>query len=304
MGHQKTTKQQHATFSEIQTQITSGTTTRMQRITFSIIATIFLLFSTDTGQCVLPVEDYASLIQSEVNHIASYIRQGLQYVQEQTTAEKEIQQVLNQIEQLSRMGNPAQLMQLPGASNIQTLAVIVQNFKTQVAQLETLVNPNTAVSTANKVLQEYGQPLYNGFTTMNGSKLSPNTSLLQFSASNYNTISAVQANVQSLQTKKQTLSQQRDQAISSMQSASDQSTVQKESGIIAALNGAISDVNAQITQSVQSGQAQQQKNQAAQQISQATQAQVQQAASLQSLEADVLSMPSAGIHSTVAWGSN
>jgi hypothetical protein len=275
----------------------------MTKLFAFIFSALFLLFA-NNAKAVLPVEDYASLIQSELNHILSYARQGLQYIQEETTAEKEVQQVLNQIEQLSRMGSPGSLVHLPGVSEIQTLSQIVANFKADVANLETLVNPATAVSTANKVLQAYGQPLYNGFTTMGGSKLSPNTSMLQFSASNYNTIAAVQTNVQSLQTKKQSLSQQRDQAISAMQSASDQSTVQKQSGIIQALNGAISDVNAAITQATQAGQAQQQKNNAAQAISQATQAQQQQATSLQSLEADVMSMPTTGIHSTVAWGSN
>jgi hypothetical protein len=272
------------------------------KLLFTLIFSI-LAFTLHVN-ATLPVVDYAGNIQNEINDVAAYIRQGMQYVEEHTTALKEIQQVENEIVQLQRMGNPSSLMQLPGVSNIQTLAQIIQNFKTQVAQLETLVNPNTAVTTANQVLQAYGQPLYNGFTTMNGSKLSPNTSMIQFSASNYNTISAVQTNVQTLQAKKQSLSQQRDQAISAMQSASDQSTVQKQSGIIAALNGAITDVNAAITQAAQAGQAQQAKNNAAQAISQATQAQVQQAASLQSLEQDVMNMPTTGIHQTVAWGSN
>jgi hypothetical protein len=213
----------------------------MKLILATIISTIAFTLNV---KATLPVVDYAGNIQNEINAIQAYIKQGLQYVEEHTTALKEIQQVENEIVQLQRMGNPSSLMQLPGVSNIQTLAVIIQNFKTQVAQLETLVNPNTAITTANQVLQTYGQTAYNGFTAANGTKISPNVGMLQFSASNYNTLSAVQQNVQTLQQKKLTLSQQRDQAISALQSASDQSTIFKQSAIITALSAAIADVNA------------------------------------------------------------
>lgn len=239
------------------------------------------------ARATLPVVDYAGNIANEINWVINYIKQVDMDVQQHLIVLKEVQQIENEIEQLERMGNPGALTQLPGVSNIQTLSQIIAGFKQDVAQLEALVNPHTAANTANQVLQTYGQPLWNGFTAANGTKISPNVGMIQFSASDYNVINAVQQNVQNLQQKKLTLSQQRDQAISAMQSANDQSTIFKQSAIIQALSGAISDVNAQITQAVQAGQAQQQKNQAAREISAATQIQRQNAADLGAVDQDM-----------------
>jgi hypothetical protein len=97
----------------------------MKLILATIISTIAFTLKVNA---TLPVVDYAGNIQNEINAIQAYIKQGLQYVEEHTTALKEIQQVENEIVQLQRMGSPSSLMQLPGVSNIQTLATIISKL--------------------------------------------------------------------------------------------------------------------------------------------------------------------------------
>jgi hypothetical protein len=86
-----------------------------------------------------------------------------------------------------------------------------------------------------------------------------------------------------------------------VQSASDQSAVQKQQAIITALNGAIADVNGSIAQAISTANLQITQNQQAQAISENIAAQRQTAGVLQSVDQDVMALPITGVHQTIHW---
>jgi hypothetical protein len=77
-------------------------------------------------------------------------------------------------------------MTLPGVSNIVTLGQIYQQAQQDAVHLAQLANPQNAGVDAQKILAAYEQPMFNGFTTMDGLKAGPTQGIFQFSTANYN----------------------------------------------------------------------------------------------------------------------
>jgi len=205
--------------------------------------------------------------------------------------------------QLERMGDPKSYgMGLPGVSNITTLVAIYGQAQKDFSDITGMANPQNLKIGWQQIQSMYGQNSWNGFDTAGGWHVGPATGLINFYASNYNVGYSTQQTIQQLNAKKLELTQQRDAAIAQMQSASDQSAVQKQQAIITALNGAIADVNGSIAQAISTANLQITQNQQAQAISENIAAQRQTAGVLQSVDQDVMALPITGVHQTIHWG--
>jgi hypothetical protein len=251
----------------------------------------------------LHTQTWADQIANYTKQCAQYLKQCDQWIEEHTTALKEIQQVENEVLQLERMGDPKSYgMGLPGVSNITALVSIYGQAQKDFSDITGMANPQNLKVGWQQIQSMYGQNSWNGFDTAGGWHVGPATGLINFYASNYNVGYSTQQTIQQLNAKKLELTQQRDAAIAQMQSASDQSAVQKQQAIITALNGAIADVNGSIAQAISTANLQITQNQQAQAISENIAAQRQTAGVLQSVDQDVMALPITGVHQTIHWG--
>lgn len=271
---------------------------------------IVLLFLAWSARATVIVNDPVLTADTQANWFASLAKQVHQFevqlqqqIDEHTMMLKDIQQVENSALQLERMGDPRALINLPGVSNIQTLGAIVQQGEADASFMASLINPKSAVTAGNQILQMYGQPVWNGITSSNGIHINASTTLIQFSASNYNTSDYAQQTIATLRQKKLTLTQQRDQAIAAEAAATDTETRTRYHNQVTSLNGAIADVDSEINHAIQAEQLQVNKNNAAQQITQATQAQRMQASDLQAIDQGISGLPMGSFRQPIYWGT-
>ena len=257
----------------------------------------FLILASQVYAGILPVVDWTAIAHA----ILSYIKQGEQAISEANTeintklsALRELQMLENQVLQMLRAGNPQNVINLPGVSNIQTLAAIYQAAQEDVAHFASLVNPSGAASNAHQILSIYGQAA-TGFSSSTFN-IPPALGLFQFSTADYNAAAYTQQKIRDLNQEKLTLTKQRDQAIQSEQAATDVETRTRFHNQVMSLSASIADINSQIQQTVQTGNLQQQQNAAAANMSRAA-ATVSGASSF---GADV----NAGLHSVNAVAPN
>jgi hypothetical protein len=273
----------------------------------AILTALVLVIMAARGNSTLPVIDYTSIahqIASYITQLQQYVKDVQQTVDQDTLVLRQLQQLENQILELERMGDPkAYGFGLPGVSNIATLFAIYQQATKDVSDWAAYVNPKSWQITLQQIENIYGISQFNGFTSANGLHIGQAQSLINFYTSNYNVAGGAQQSLATLNAKKQTLTQQRDAAIAQLQSASDQSAVQKQSAIIVALNGAIADVNASIAQAVHNANLQIAQNNQAQAISQNVALQQQAAAAYQGIDQDLSNLPVQGFRSNVLWGN-
>lgn len=209
----------------------------------------------------------------------------------------------NTVLQVARMGNPAALRSLPGVSNVAELYQIYGQLTSDYQEIQSLTNPQNFQANFNSILATYKQPPWNGFRSANGLNIQPNQGSFQFPVSDYNVAANVQQQLTQLDQKKQVLTQQRDTALQSLQSATDQSTVQKFHSIVTALNGAIADINQSEQQLFNQARLQQTQNVAAEQIYRAAQKEETQAADYQAIDQGLNGLPLGNLQTPVLWGS-
>jgi hypothetical protein len=271
----------------------------------ALAVTALVLLSAIEARSTLPVID----IQSIIHSIASYILQIKQFATEaestvanQTTALQSIKEVEQSLEQLTRMGDPANFVNLPGIAQIRLLETIYQEGLSDLQKIDALTNPNNIKLTSDQILQKYNLQSFKGYTSGLGVTISaPN---VQFDLSNYSTAQLTQQTVQGLIQRKQQINAQRDEAISEMKSASTQSEVQKCQAIIDSLNGSLADVNQSINQAIQSANLQQGMNNSAQGINGANQAAAQSAAYQASIETSIGTVNGVGNGNTISGQSS
>lgn len=267
---------------------------------------VSVLFPAHATQVVI---DPALIGTTQTNWLAELAKQAKQLETEiqtqidtHTAMLKDVQQVENSTLQLLRMGDTTLMFKLPGISNIITAGEIVQQTEADVNHLASFANPQNATITANQILQMYGQPVWNGFTSSNGTHIGPNGGMIQFEAANYNVDNSTQVTLTALRQKLQTAMQDKATAVNALQSATDENAREKEKGIIAALDGTIAQIHKQMDQAVQAGAIQKSQNNAAAAIYQATNAQQQQAADLQAIDQGFTGVPMGNFRQPTYWG--
>jgi hypothetical protein len=274
--------------------------TKLIPITITLIS-ICALNANATG---IPVIDVSAIAQSAYQEVVNFLKYAKQETDEAATELHTLDMYEHQLLQIARYGDPGALRNLPAIRNIAELEQVYGQFQNDISDIQSLTNPNNAKTTFNQILSEYQQPNWQGWKTSNGTPIGPGISNFQFPTSNYNIAQTVGQQLQTLTEKKKTLQSQRDSALLSLQNATDSSAVAKYHALIAGLNGAIADLNEQLKQISEQGNLQRQKTQAAQEISKTAQEQHTTADAMQSLETDVLGMPTDRIHTVVNFDGN
>lgn len=237
------------------------------------------------------------------NEIVNLIKWSATQVSAAQTELNTLNTYENTVLQVARMGNPAALRNLPGVSNVAELYQIYGQLTIDYQEIQRLTNPQNFQSNLNSILATYKQPAWNGFRTVNGVNIQPNQGSFQFPVGNYNVAANVQQQLTQLNQKKQILTQQRDTALQSLQSATDQSAVQKLHSMVTALNGAIADISQSAQQLFNQGQLQQTQNVAAQQIYQTAREEQTQAADYQAIDQGLNGLPLGNLQTPVLWGT-
>ncbi len=267
-----------------------------------VIASLALAFaSARATQVVYDPIVHGTIVGDQVVNFAKWAASEAHEAQTQLNT---LQTYENTVLQVARMGNPAALRSLPGVSNVAELYQIYGRLASDYQQIQRMTNPQNLQMTFNSILSTYKQPTWNGFTAANGVTIQPNQGSFQFAISNYNVAANVQQQLTQLDQKKQTLTQERDAALQSLQSATDQSTVQKLHSSVTALNGAIADINQSEQQLFNQARLQQTQNVAAQQIYQAAQREATQASDYQAIDQGLNGLPLGNLSQPVLWNQN
>jgi hypothetical protein len=155
----------------------------------------------------------------------------------------------NTVLQVARMGNPAALQQIPVVGTIAELAGDGQKLLAEYNQVRALTDPQRLKANLSTVQSAYGLGAWN--------PLSPGA--YQFPSASYQVSQSVQDQLVELEKQRQTLERKRDQTLQAMQSATDQSTVQKLTGALVGVNGGLAEIAAREQALAQKGQLQRQQ---------------------------------------------
>ncbi len=270
--------------------------------TASIIVAFFLL--SWRAQATLPVIDSSHIAQDaahEVVNLAKWVKTEVDAAQTQLNT---LNTYENTVLQVARFGNPAALKNLPGVSTVAELYQMYGQLSRDYVSAQALLNPQRYQNDMNYILGSYRLPKWNGFTTSNGLPVLPGQGLFQFQTGSWNIANNAQQQLETLDQQRQKLQQQRDQALSSLQSATTASDVQKYHAVVDALNGAIAEVSQAEQELFHRTALQTQQLQAGQQIYNTSQAQQRQASDYQTIDAGLNGLPLGSFRQPVLWGGN
>ena len=241
------------------------------------------------AQAIMSVIDHAHIAQDAANEVVNLAK----YV---TTATKQTETALNTLNQyeqmllyVARFGNPGALQNIPGVSTVAELYQMYGQLTRDYQQEQALLNPKRYQADMNSILSTYQNPQWQGWMTTNGTQVPPTQGLYQWATGSWNIANNSLQQLPALDQQRQRLQQQRDQALKSLQSATTASDVQKYTGVITALNGAIAEVSHAEQELTHRTAMQQSQLKAGQEIFQASQAEQQQAATLSQYDRDIMS---------------
>ena len=251
----------------------------------------------------LPVVDYSHIAQDAGNEVVNFAKWAKTEIDQAQTQLNTLQTYENTVLQVARFGNPAALRSLPGVSTVAELYQMYGQLSRNVATAEALMNPQRYQADMNSILAAYQLPSWNGFTASNGLPVLPGQGMFQFSTGSYNIANNAQQELQTLDQQRQRLQQQRDAALSSLQSATTASDVQKYTAVVQALNAGIAEV-AQAEQELNHRTAYQtQQLQAGQQIYQTSATQAVQASDYKTIDLGLNGLPMGSFRQPVYWGA-
>jgi hypothetical protein len=269
-----------------------------------IILSFILSALVFNARATMIVHDPGLTIQDaahEVVNLAKWVKTEVDAAQTQLNT---LNTYENTVLQVARMGDPAALRSLPGVSTVAELYQIYGQLSRDYVSTHALLNPQRYRNDMNYILSAFQLPQWNGFNNSNGLPVLPAQGLFQFSTGAWNVANNSLEQLKVLDEQRQKLQQQRDQALSSLQAATTQSDVQKYQAVLDSLNGAIAEVSHAEQELYHRTAFQTQQLQAGQQIYNASQAERRAAADYQSVDTDVLALPTSGVHQTLNWGTS
>jgi predicted ribosome quality control (RQC) complex YloA/Tae2 family protein len=249
----------------------------------------------------LIVHDPGVAIQQSVNHAMDYVQMVKTQIDGAATQLNTLRSYENTVVQLARMGNAAELKNLPGVSDVAQLAGSGLQLYRELGSFQNYLIPAHYQADLNSILTSYSQPNWQGFVTSSGASVSPTQSAFQFPVASWNTSNQALDLINRLQQQRQTLQQQRAQTQSFLAGATTDAEVKKYSGNLAALNAAIAEVDQQVHQVLGATQLQQQKIVAGQQVTQAATAEREAAAQYRAIDQEFEALPVADLHRPVNW---
>lgn len=227
------------------------------------------------------------------------VREAMQYAKEAQTELNTYNQLQQQILQVARMGDPAQIRNLPGLSEVSQLATTGQRLSQSYARLPQYFSPTNYQASANSILSQFGQPAWNGWTTANGASVPLRQSAYQFDVSRFNIANQVLSLLGQNQTQREALQAQRNQLQQQLTTATTDAEVKKLHAQLDNVNAALAQLDARDHQTVMQGQQRQLQVGAAQAITRAATIEQRQAAEYQQVNQGLTALPGQG--APVGW---
>jgi hypothetical protein len=241
------------------------------------------------AHATMSVIDHAHIAQDAANEVVNLAK----YVTTATKQSETALNTLNQYEQMltyvARFGNPGALRNIPGVSTVAELYGLYSQLTRDYEQAKALLNPQRYQWDMNSILSSYQLPQWNGYTAVNGASVLPTQGLFQFPTASWNVANNSLEQLKTLDDQRQRLQQQRDQALSSLQSATTASDVQKYHAVVTALNGAIAEVSHAEQELYHRNSYLNQQLQAGQQLYNTSQAEAERAGALSQYDRDIMS---------------
>jgi hypothetical protein len=252
-----------------------------------VVTSLIFLISAPLSQANMIVHDPIGWISEAIQEVANYAVWVKHEADAAATELNTLRTYEQEVVQLARMGDPKALAQLTGVRDVLSVYQDYQQISNDLLRMKGYFNPGSYQGDFNSILQTYRQPDWKGLISYGGTAYVPAAGNYQFATASFNTAQTAQQTIQSLTKQRQNLQSQRDSALSSLQSASTQSEVQKWLGALESLNSTITHIDAQIQQVGQQAHLQQMQLSAGQAIYQASQREQMAASLLNGVEQDL-----------------
>jgi hypothetical protein len=227
------------------------------------------------------------------------VREAMHYAQAAQTQLNTLHQYENTVIQLTRLGDPAQVRNLPGISEVSQLTSTGQQAYQSYARLPQYFSPANYQANANTILSQFGQPAWNGWTTDSGASVPLRQGAYQFDVSRWNVADQVLSLLQQNQAERQRLQAQRNQLQQQLTTATTDAETKKLHAQLDNVNAALAQLDARDQQAVAHGQQQQIKINAGQRVTRAATTEQRQAAEYQQVNQGLAALPGQG--SPVSW---
>jgi hypothetical protein len=258
----------------------------MRREILILVGVFSLAFK---ASATMPVIDHAHIAQDAGNEVVNLAKYVTTATKQTETALNTLRTYENTVLQVARMGDPAALRNIPGVSTVAELYQLYGQLTRDYQQAQALLNPQRYQADMNYILRSYQLPQWNGYTASNGLPVLPAQGLFQFPTASWNVANNSLDELKTLDEQRQRLQRQRDEALSSLQSATTQSDVQKYHAVVDSLNAAIAEVAHGEQELYHRTGYQNQQLQAGQQIYNASQAEAERASALSQYDRDIMS---------------
>jgi predicted ribosome quality control (RQC) complex YloA/Tae2 family protein len=239
------------------------------------------------------------IVHDPIGWVLYSVREGMQYAKEAQTELNTYNTYSNTVLMVTRSGNPAQVRNLPGISEVSQLTSTGQQAYQSYARLPQYFSPTNYQANANTILSQFGQPAWNGWTTANGASVPLRQSAYQFDVSRWNVADQVLSLLQQNQAERQRLQAQRNQLQQQLTTATTDAETKKLHAQLDNVNAALAQLDARDQQAVAHGQQQQIKINAGQQVTRAATIEQRQAAEYQQVNQGLTALPGQG--APVSW---
>ena len=220
----------------------------MNRQPNTILIIAWILWTTASlSYATLPVVDYSHIAQDAGNEVVNLAKWAKTEVDSAQTELNTLRTYENTIIALARMGDPSQLRNLPVIRDVASVASTGQQIVYDYQRWKAYTNPQNFQQDANSILSAYRQPSWSGFLTASGVQINPSQTALQFDVARFNISTQAEQQLEALEKQRLTLIQSRDATLQQIQSATDESSVQKLHAALDGINSALAEIGTRET---------------------------------------------------------
>jgi len=220
----------------------------MKRQANTILIIAWVLWTTARlSYATLPVVDYSHIAQDAGDEVVNLAKWAKTEVDSAQTELNTLHTYENTIIVLARMGDPSQLRNLPVIRDVASVASTGQQIVYDYQRWKAYANPQNFQQDANSILSAYRQPSWSGFLTAGGVQINPSQSAFQFDIARFNISTQAEQQLEALEKQRLSLIQSRDAALQQIQSATDESSVQKLHAALDGINSALAEIGTRET---------------------------------------------------------
>jgi len=215
--------------------------------TIAIIIAWILWTTARLSYATLPVVDYSHIAQDAGNEVVNLAKWAKTEVDSAQTELNTLRTYENTIIALARMGDPSQLRNLPVIRDVASVASTGQQIVYDYQRWKAYANPQNFQQDANSILSTYRQPSWSGFLPTGGVQINPSQSAFQFDIARFNISTQAEQQLEALEKQRLTLIQSRDATLQQIQSATDESSVQKLHAALDGIDSALAEIGTRET---------------------------------------------------------